>query len=281
MKKRTFTRFLALIMVLAMVFSISLTTAYADSSNVKVTVDGKAVTFNNDLGYPYIDKNGRTMVPFRAVANFMSGVQVAWNNEAREAAFIKTGSTYNQSGQGYQLKAMVHFPLDTNQAWGAYAWKSAYFYPDEPDNTLFLHRLVQMDTNSVIKNGRTYAPIRYLAEALGYNVGWNGNTRTVIITSPSGNWATAVTGIQAQKGLKVLGSEPTAEKYVTEFMRMGYPSVKYKMQYQMIDNIGSVSGYLFKVTSGSSNLYLLVSTEGGEWWYSKDSGMNYARWIPF
>lgn len=282
MKIRTFRRILASVLVLTMVFSLSLTCAYADSSNVKVTVDGKAVTFNNDLGYPYIDNNGRTMVPFRAVANFMSGVKVGWNGDSREAAFFKSGSVMPQSGQGYQLQAMVHFPIDTNQAWGGYKWVSSYYYPNEPDNTLFWHRLVTMDTNAVIKNSRTYAPIRFLAEALGYDVGWNGNTRTVIITSPSGNWAGAVNKQQQQKGNNVVGSEPTAEKYVAEFMRMGYPGVKnYSMRYEMIDNIGPVKGYLFTVTSGSSSIKVLVSTSGGEWWYSNDGGLNYSRWIPF
>jgi len=43
-------------------------------------------------------------------------------------------------------------------------------------------KTVSMDTAAAIVNGRTYAPARYLAEAFGYNVGWDGNTSTVTIS---------------------------------------------------------------------------------------------------
>ena len=42
-----------------------------------------------------------------------------------------------------------------------------------------------MDTVTTAVNGRTYAPIRYLAEALGYQVEWNGTDQTLEITH---NW---------------------------------------------------------------------------------------------
>jgi hypothetical protein len=40
-----------------------------------------------------------------------------------------------------------------------------------------------MDTTAVIVNGRTFAPIRYLADYFGYRVDWDGDTYTVIIQS--------------------------------------------------------------------------------------------------
>lgn len=40
---------------------------------------------------------------------------------------------------------------------------------------------VQMDTAAVIVSGRTCAPVRYLAEYFGYEVGWDASTNTVII----------------------------------------------------------------------------------------------------
>lgn len=36
-------------------------------------------------------------------------------------------------------------------------------------------------------NGRVMVPIRFVAEALGANVGWDGNTQTVTITTSSGS----------------------------------------------------------------------------------------------
>jgi enhancing lycopene biosynthesis protein 2 len=42
---------------------------------------------------------------------------------------------------------------------------------------------VVMDTEAVIVNARTYAPVRYLAEAFNYDVSWDQETRTVELTT--------------------------------------------------------------------------------------------------
>ena len=38
-----------------------------------------------------------------------------------------------------------------------------------------------MDVAPYIKDGRTMLPIRYVAEALGFEVEWNSNTRTAVL----------------------------------------------------------------------------------------------------
>ena len=40
----------------------------------------------------------------------------------------------------------------------------------------------QVITGYILKDNRSYAPVRALAEALGYKVGWDDETKTVIIT---------------------------------------------------------------------------------------------------
>jgi len=40
-----------------------------------------------------------------------------------------------------------------------------------------------MDVAPLIQEGRTYLPARYVAEALGYQVGWNPATQTVVVSS--------------------------------------------------------------------------------------------------
>ena len=40
---------------------------------------------------------------------------------------------------------------------------------------------VPMDTKSVIKEGRTFLPVRALGQALGAQIGWDSATRTVTI----------------------------------------------------------------------------------------------------
>ncbi len=39
-----------------------------------------------------------------------------------------------------------------------------------------------MDQAPVIKDGRTYLPARYVAEALGYDVSWDASSRTVAVS---------------------------------------------------------------------------------------------------
>ena len=98
---------------------------------------------------PFIDENNRTMVPLRAVAEAL-GLTVSWDAAAREASFTDGQRT-------------IVFPIGSSQA------------RLEDGST------VQMDTAAVIVNNRTFAPIRYLAEHFGFEVGWDKTTRTVLI----------------------------------------------------------------------------------------------------
>ena len=41
---------------------------------------------------------------------------------------------------------------------------------------------VQLDMPAMIKNNRTMVPLRFVMEAFGVDVDWDGNTRTVIMT---------------------------------------------------------------------------------------------------
>ena len=53
------------------------------------------------------------------------------------------------------------------------------------DNKLFIltasdAQIIQMDTNAFLgDDDRTYVPIRFLAEAIGYTVGWDEASQTV------------------------------------------------------------------------------------------------------
>jgi hypothetical protein len=41
-----------------------------------------------------------------------------------------------------------------------------------------------MDTAAMISEGRTFVPVRFIAEALGLTVGWDAGTKTVLLTTP-------------------------------------------------------------------------------------------------
>jgi N-acetylmuramoyl-L-alanine amidase len=98
---------------------------------------------------PYIDTNNRTMTPFRVVGDAL-GLTIAWDSATREASFSNGAKT-------------IWFPIGSTTARTSEG------------------QTVEMDTSAVIVNGRTYAPVRYLAEYFGYGVEWDKVTRTVVI----------------------------------------------------------------------------------------------------
>ena len=114
---------------------------------VYVTLNGKNVAFTDAI--PFIDENSRTLVPLRAVGDAM-GLTVGWDSAAREASFTDGAKT-------------IYFPIGSKEA-------------RTSDGAV-----ITMDTAAVIKGGRTFAPIRALAEYFGHTVDWDKTTRTVII----------------------------------------------------------------------------------------------------
>ena len=116
--------------------------------NVNVVVKGVPVIWTD--AEPYVNKDSRTMVPFRAIADAL-GLTVEWDGTTREAIFSNGSKT-------------IYFPLDSKTA------------------RTSTGATVAMDTAAISVNGRSYAPVRYLAEFFGYTVTWDGKTRTVGIS---------------------------------------------------------------------------------------------------
>ena len=123
------------------------TVAGIASTEVHVTVFGDTVIWTD--AEPYIDTNNRTMTPFRVVGDAL-GLTIAWDSATREASFSNGAKT-------------IWFPIGSTMARTSEG------------------QTVEMDTSAVIVNGRTYAPVRYLAEYFGYGVAWERVTRTVVI----------------------------------------------------------------------------------------------------
>ena len=113
--------------------------------NVNVVVKGVPVIWTD--AEPYVNSDSRTMVPFRVIADAL-GLTVDWNGSTREAIFSNGTKT-------------IYFPLDSKSA------------------RTSTGGTVTMDTAAISVNGRSYAPVRYLAEFFGYTVNWDGRTRTV------------------------------------------------------------------------------------------------------
>jgi len=158
----------ALSLLLALVMVVCLcSTAFA--ADIRVEVDGTAVTWTD--AKPFIDANGRTLVPLRPVAEAM-GLTVNWNPSLRVAEFVREMA---EDEEYYGSTEIIQFPIDSKTA------KTAVYYSEGVEKWLYSNEDVAMDTAAVIVNDRTYAPVRYLAEFFGYSVDWIAETSTVDI----------------------------------------------------------------------------------------------------
>jgi hypothetical protein len=120
------------------------------SSVLTVKYNGEAVIFPD--AQPFVDENNRTLIPVRFVAETM-GAAVSWNQETQTAVIEQNGIT-------------VAVPIGSDT-----------ISVTESGGT----RAVKMDTAAIIREERTYVPIRYVAEALSAWVGYSDLFTTVQI----------------------------------------------------------------------------------------------------
>ena len=105
---------------------------------VTVKVDSTDVVFPD--AQPFVDENGRTQVPIRAVSGMLD-CKVDWDDTSKTATITKENGDVVKVTLGSDV-------LTVNN-------KSS-----------------QMDTTAIIKDDRTFIPVRFVAEALGLEVEW-------------------------------------------------------------------------------------------------------------
>ncbi|MBQ2663195.1 MAG: copper amine oxidase N-terminal domain-containing protein [Clostridia bacterium] len=141
--------------------STSTTTTVTPSSNdaISIYVDGNRVYPDSD---PVI-RNDRTLVPIRVVAEAL-GYQVDWDGA-------------NQAVEIHNSEESLYLTIGSSSI-------NHYFY-DYFGNVASTESIYS-DVAPQIINDRTYLPLRAVGEALGAAVEWDGNTRSVYITSGVG-----------------------------------------------------------------------------------------------
>lgn len=142
-----------IIFTLSMVFVLVFTsvTAFAQTTDdITVAIDSVKVEFTEDSGFPFIDENSRTLVPFKQTLEIY-GATVEWNNDSRIATAVKG-----------DIK--VEVPIGQN-----------YIIVNGEQKAI--------DTAARIVNDRTFLPIKSVIEAFGSEVLWDNNLRTVVITT--------------------------------------------------------------------------------------------------
>jgi len=120
--------------------------AAAEIPAITVEIDGYELEF--DVPPRIID--GRTMVPLRTIFEHLGGY-VYWEEEIQMVTAV-----WDETIIIMQIDVFVMRVND---------WE------------------VVIDTPPVIIDGRTLVPVRAIAEALGMDVNWDDDTRTVIVTS--------------------------------------------------------------------------------------------------
>ena len=174
-------KIISLLLVTIIMLCIGIT-AYA-SDDIHVTLDGSYVEF--DVKPQMI--NGRTMVPIRAIFEKM-GASVVWDSATRTAVCTKGDTT-------------VKMTVD-----------SVDMYING--------QLNKMDVSPVVIDGRTLAPARYVAEAFGAEVKWDGASRTVVIT----------TGTQSGESVVQPPNQTAASTGSGEIVYIGETGTKYHYQ---------------------------------------------------
>ena len=147
-----------LMTVMIIVIGVQVSVEAADIP-LRVVVDNDEVSFPD--AQPFVDNNYRTQTPARFIGEAL-GATVSWDKTLQQAKFVKDGQVLliNIGSKTYQLNG----------------------------------RDLTMDTVALIKNDRTFVPARYVAEAFGAEVSWDGAVKTVYIKSDSTTDITTGTG---------------------------------------------------------------------------------------
>ena len=144
MKRKDFV-ILVILLVAVIVGTLLLPTSGREITNVRIFLNSTPLNIPEEYGQPFIDVNSRTMIPLRIVAERL-GHDVKWDNATRtaiidDAVFVTIGEKTIKT----------------------------------PDGT------VEMDTYAILKptgtatgGSRTYVPLRFVVEALGYEVEYEG-----------------------------------------------------------------------------------------------------------
>ncbi|MDD4690269.1 MAG: copper amine oxidase N-terminal domain-containing protein [Eubacteriales bacterium] len=147
----------AIILVAVLMFSMTMTT-FAQS---KIFID--LVEVKTDTPSQII--NDRTMVPVRAITE-MLGYDVNWIESKKQVEVCESGSTI----------PVIIMQIDNNVA---------YYSKYEPELGDYVGNEIILDSPATLIYNRTFVPLRFISEAVGYTVDYNVDTADVYMFSPA------------------------------------------------------------------------------------------------
>lgn len=138
------------ILIISLLLSLTFVNPIDAARQVTVSLNGKVIEFNADMGQPFIDENERTQVPFRIILEKI-GAKVTWNRRTMTATAIKQDIRVDVPiGESYIIRN---------------------------------GEKIINDSQSRIVEDRTYLPIRVVLEAFDYIVKWDPEKFRVVITT--------------------------------------------------------------------------------------------------
>jgi hypothetical protein len=173
--------------VLALLLLMIMVAGTAFAGDISVYVDNTKVSFPDQK--PYIDKNARTLVPIRFIAEEM-GAEVGWDGKINLVTIEDKDVTINLT-------------IGEKRAEVNGAWK-------------------EFDTQAALFNSRTMVPLRFISETLGAEVGWDGKQNRVDIwTKGPGNPAvTPYIGAKPTKtGDWIVSGKPATKRWDNPMIR--------------------------------------------------------------
>ena len=211
---------------------------YAEDKPVSFITDGVPAEFNDDTGIPYISPEGRTLMPLRVCLNAI-GCVVEWDPE--------TKTVLTQKGS-----VIVEIPIGKSEI-------------------IVNGAVITTDAQAVIKNERTYLPLRAVMEAYGYAVEWDAQARTVFATElTAANINGGSTGIFQRKQLHFSGFDgiqaDVTLPYVTELEKGDCPYVYFGFDFS--DDKGNAEGGFQFIEDPAHPLYnkwTVFMRQGSEW----------------
>lgn len=136
----------AVTLITVMTVMANIAPVQAESSDVTVLVDGRQLA----LDVPPQIRSGRTLVPMRAIFEAL-GATISWDEQSKTVT-AERGSDTLVLTVGSRLVE----------------WRGS---------------LITVDVAPEIVAGRTLVPLRFVGQALGVYVAWDGSTRTVRVES--------------------------------------------------------------------------------------------------
>ena len=137
------------------IFCLMIPALSAFAAAETIIIDGTPASIPPEMG-KIVEQDSRTMVPIRFITEYL-GCTVSYDMDTKTAIITDTTKTYIVQVGNNKLFITPY--------------------------TTGTPTVIEMDTTAVLntEENRTYIPIRFLSEAIGYTVGWDEATQTVTL----------------------------------------------------------------------------------------------------